>query len=66
MGKRSEQIRKWLFYFSLLVATVISYKMIDKLSGVFEIIGSFIGILIPFIIAMILAYLLNTPCKEIE
>lgn len=66
MGKRSEQIRKWLFYFSLLVATVISYKMIDKLSGVFEIIGSFIGILIPFIIAMILAYLLHTPCKAIE
>lgn len=66
MGKKTEIFRKWLFYFTLLLASIIAYKMIDKLSGVFEIIGAFINVLIPFIIAGIVAYLLHTPCKSIE
>jgi len=66
MGRKAEIFRKWMFYFTLLLAGIIAYKMIDKLSGVFEIIGSFISIIVPFIVAGVLAYLLYTPCKSIE
>jgi predicted PurR-regulated permease PerM len=66
MGKRTEQFRKWFFLFSLILAGVIAYKMIDGLSGVFQVIGAFISVLVPFIVAGILAYLLYTPSRAIE
>lgn len=66
MGKKAENMKKWMYWFTLAFAVIIAYKMIDKLSGVFEIIGSFINVLVPFIIAGALAYLLHTPCKAIE
>lgn len=66
MGKKVDQAKKWLFWFSLILVGVIAYKMIDSLSGVFAVIGSFIDVIIPFIIAAILAYLLYTPSRAIE
>lgn len=66
MGRKLDNFKKWFFVFSLIFASIVAYKMIDKLSGVFEIIGSFIRVVTPFIIAAVLAYLLHTPCKSIE
>lgn len=66
MGKKADNIGKWLFWFSLVLVSVIAYKMIDSLSGVFSAIGSFIGVLVPFIAGGVIAYLLYTPCKAIE
>lgn len=66
MGKKTEPVKRWLFWLSLVLVGVIAYKMIDSLSGVFKVIGSFIDVIIPFIIAAVLAYLLYTPSKAIE
>ena len=66
MGKKADNIGKWLFWFSLVLVSVIAYKMIDSLSGVFSAIGSFIGVLVPFIAGGVIAYVLYTPCKAIE
>lgn len=66
MGKKADNVKKWIFWFSLVLCGVIAYKMIDSLSGVFEVIGSFFDVIIPFIIATILAYLLYTPSRAIE
>lgn len=66
MGKKADNVKKWLFMFSVILASIIAYKMIDSLSGVFSAIKAFIGVLVPFIMAGVLAYLLHTPCRAIE
>lgn len=66
MGKKADNIGKWIFWFSLVLVSIVAYKMIDSLSGVFSAIGSFIGVLVPFIAGGVIAYLLHTPCKSIE
>lgn len=66
MGKKADNIRKWLFLFSIVLASIVAYKMLDSLSGVFAAIRAFIGVLVPFIMAGVLAYLLYTPCRAIE
>lgn len=66
MGKKVDLAKKWLFWFSLILCGVIAYKMIDSLAGVFAVIGSFFDVIIPFVIAAIIAYLLYTPARAIE
>ena len=66
MGKKVDNMKKWFFWFSIVLVSIIAYKMIDSLSGVFAAIKAFIGVLVPFIMAGVLAYLLYTPCRAIE
>ena len=58
--------KKWLFWFTFAVATIIVYKTIDSVTEIFTAIGGFLRILMPFIIAILVAYILYMPCKSIE
>lgn len=58
--------KRWLYWFSFAVAVIAVYKVITSVSSIFGIFGSFFGIIAPFLMALLLAYILYMPCKEIE
>ncbi len=62
----SKEWKKWLFWFSFAVASIIVYKTIDSVSQVFTVIGGFFKMLMPFLMAILTAYILYIPCKSTE
>lgn len=58
--------RKWLYWFSFAVAVIAVYKIITSVSSIFGIFGSFFDVIAPFLMALLLAYILYMPCKGIE
>ena len=69
-GKHSEEkkynVTKWMFFFSLFIAAVIVYKVLDNISGITDWIGNLFKVSAPFIIGLVLAYILYLPCKKVE
>lgn len=57
---------KWFYWFSLIVAVVIIYKVLDNFTGIGTWIGNLLQVLKPFLMALLLAYLLYIPCRKIE
>lgn len=57
---------KWLFWFSLAIAVVVVYKTLDNLGQVAQGIKSFLGVLSPFLVGTLIAYILYVPCRKIE
>lgn len=61
--KRKTRFFVW-FIFALFL--IIIFKALDNFSNIFSWLGSFISILMPFIVGILLAYLLYIPCRQIE
>ena len=57
---------KWLYCFTLIVAVVIIYKVLDNFTGIGLWLGNLLKVLSPFFMAILLAYLLYIPCRKIE
>lgn len=57
---------KWLYWFTLIGAIVIVYKILDNFTGIGEWLGELLKILNPFLMAILIAYLLYIPCRKIE
>ncbi len=57
---------KWIYWFTLIVAIVIIYKVLDNFTGIGIWVGNLIKVLSPFLMAILLAYLLYIPCRKIE
>lgn len=62
----NKEWRKWLFWFSFAVATIVVYKTIDSVGVIFSFIGSFFKVLAPFLMAILMAYILYIPSKLLE
>lgn len=58
--------KRWLYWFSFAVAVIAVYKIITSVSSIFGIFGSFFDVIAPFLMAILLAYILYMPCKAIE
>ena len=58
--------KKWLFWLSFAVASIVVYKTIDSVSSIISGIGNFFGLIMPFFMALLVAYILYMPCKTIE
>ncbi len=66
---KSEKImgtRKWIFWFSLGTILIIIYKFFDNFTGIGVWIANLFSILAPFIVAIIISYVLYRPCNYIE
>lgn len=63
---KSKEWKKWLFWFSFAVAAIVVYKTIDSVGFIFSFFGNFFNILMPFFMALLMAYILYIPCKKIE
>lgn len=66
MEKEKKVITKWLYWFTFAVAVIVVYKVLDQFSAITNWIKGLIGILYPFIMAIIIAYLFYIPCRSLE
>ena len=66
MKEKSKAVTKWLFWFSLAVAVVAVYKILDNFGGIATTIKNFFGIIAPFLSGILIAYILYVPCRSME
>lgn len=57
---------KWLYWFTFAVAVITVYKTLDNFTEIGNWISNFLGIIMPFIIGIIIAYILYIPARKIE
>ena len=64
--ERKNNAKKWIFYFSVIVAVIIVYKILDNVTNIQNWFADLFRVLTPFIIGLMMAYILYLPCKKIE
>lgn len=57
---------KWFGYLILGIILIVLYKLLDNFAGISQWLESFFGVLMPFVLAVIFAYILYIPSKAIE
>ena len=57
---------KWIYAFTLLVSVVCVYKLLDNFNEISQFLGKLFGILMPFLIGILIAYILYLPCNKVE
>ena len=57
---------KWIYWFTFAVAVIFVYKTLDSFNDIAICIKNLISILMPFLMGLLLAYLLYIPCRSIE
>lgn len=62
----NKEWKRWIFWFTFAVSAIIVYKTIDSVSTIFYAISGFLNLLMPFFLAILLAYILYMPEKKIE
>ena len=66
MKEEKHSIKKWIYYFSLAIATIIAYNIIGNLSGIGKWLSNLLSVLMPFCAGILISYILYLPCKNIE
>ena len=66
MENKFKNWTKWLFWFSLAIAVVTVYKTLDNFGEIANSIKNFFGIIAPFLVGLLIAYILYVPCRKIE
>lgn len=58
--------KRWLFYVSIGIVLILVYKFLDNFTGIGIWLGKLLGVIAPFLSAILIAYILFTPCRKIE
>ena len=58
--------KRWLYWVSIGTVLAIIYKLLDNFTGIGEWLKNLITVISPFLIAILMAYILYTPCMKIE
>lgn len=66
MEEKKRSITKWLYWFLFAVAVLCVYKTLDNFGAISIWFSNLLGVLAPFLIGILIAYLLYTPCKKVE
>lgn len=66
MENKNKNWQRWLFWFSLAIAVVAVYKVLDKFEAIAGGIKNFLGVISPFLVGILIAYILYVPCQKIE
>ena len=66
MDEKKRTITKWLYWFLFAVAVIVVYKTLDNFTAIGDWIGNLLDVLMPFIIGVLIAYLLYIPCRKLE
>lgn len=66
MGEKKRVITKWLYWFLFAVAIIVVYKTLDNFTAIGNWIKNLLDVLMPFIIGILIAYILYIPSKKIE
>lgn len=57
---------KWLYWFSLGIAIIAVYKLLDNFGQMTTWVAGLADVLMPFIIGLLIAYLFYIPCRKVE
>ena len=63
---KKDNIKKWMYWFSLALAVIVIYKLLDNMMQIGMFVSNITKVLMPFILGMLIAYILYIPCKSIE
>ena len=66
MKKKNNVWWNWIYWFLFAIAVIAVYKTMDSFNEIREFLARLFGILMPFIMGALLAYLLYIPCKKVE
>ena len=61
--KDEKKWTKWIYWFTFAVAVIFVYKTLDNYVAISGWIKNLLGILMPFILAILVAYLFYIPCR---
>ena len=66
MKKGSKEWKKYILIFILALIAIGVYKLLDNFGDITAWISGLISVLMPFIMALLLAYLFYLPCRKLE
>jgi len=66
MKEIKKNLSKWMYWFLLAISIILVYKVLDNFTAIGITIGNFFNIIKPFLVGMLLAYLLYIPASRIE
>lgn len=66
MGEEKRTLTKWLYWFLFAVSVIFVYKTLDNFSAIGDWIRNLFCVLMPFIIGILIAYILYIPSRKIE
>lgn len=66
MEKNSKEWKKWLGIFTLGIILIAVYKLLDNLGDITNWIKELFTVLMPFIMAILIAYIFYLPCRKVE
>jgi len=64
--KEKRVFTKWLYWFTFAVAIIVVYKTLDNFSDIGKWFEKFFHIIMPFILGVIISYILYIPARGIE
>ncbi len=65
-NNNNKNVKKWIYWFTFGVAIILIYKLLDNFSQIGNWFEKFFSIIMPFIIGILISYILYLPCKKIE
>ena len=66
MGEKKRTLTKWLYWFLFAVAVIFVYKTLDNFSAIGAWFKGILDVLMPFIIGVLIAYILYIPSRKVE
>jgi len=66
MEEKKRNFTKWFYWFTLGIAIIVVYKLLDNLGQITSWFGNLFNILTPFIMGLLIAYLFYIPCRKVE
>lgn len=66
MEEKKKNITKWFYWFTLGIAIIVVYKLLDNFGQITGWFGNLFNILTPFIMGLLIAYLFYIPCRKVE
>lgn len=64
--KKIKKYSEWIIPFLLVLALILVYKSLDNFNNIAQWFSYILGILRPFIMGFLIAFIFNLPCKKIE
>lgn len=58
--------KRWIYWVSIGTILIIIYKFFDNFTGIGKWIANLFGVLAPFLVAILISYILYKPCSKIE
>ena len=66
MKKDKKCISKWMYWFSFALALILVYKILDSFADIKMWFSNLFSVLSPFIVGIIIAYILYIPSRKFE